>query len=280
MNDYISLGNADLNPNFEGLKDIRTQFGATKFRLDGASTDYIYDAMQVVCNGSVFTPFLNGMMRDIVFPYIRDYADHALLMKDETCMLPKVLIWDVDSGYTNARAIKWYAAHPDAGTLPGINGAYNKDGKAWNDKHEPQTFVIGSSLTFGSHPKSKYRVQDYFGNKIMEQPAMLVNAPMYFESGYYDTLWDWFFWIEDLTLNPALNQNFVAKIELCCDDLKETDGDGKKRLGVFNNASAIALGEKVKLPTTYYGDGTITEIEVSYDPGDAAGQYIQIKGFV
>lgn len=108
---------------------------------------------------------------------------------------------------------------------------------------------------------------------------MLVNYPMYFEPGYIDTLWDWFHWIDDPLKCPVLNQNWTAMIDLCCEDLQE-DVNGKRRLGVLNDASGIALSEKVKLPVPYYGEGTITEIEVSYDPGDEYGQYIKIKGTV
>jgi hypothetical protein len=47
---------------------------------------------------------------------------------------------------------------------------------------------------------------------------------------------------------------------------------------VFNDASTIALGEKVKLPDKYFTDGRITEITVSYDPGDDKGQFVELKG--
>jgi hypothetical protein len=122
-------------------------------------------------------------------------------------------------------------------------------------------------------PFGIYRASDTLGLIKYDVPAMLVNYPMYFEPGYYDTLWDWFHWIDDPRLRPILNQNWTAKIELCCDDLKD-------KLKIFGRAENIMLGEKVKLPGKYYGEGTITEIEVSYDPTDDKGKYIQLKGTV
>lgn len=284
MNGFVSFGNVDANPTFEGKMDKKVAFGATKFRLDGASTDYIFDALQVIINSQLLTGFMLGFAKDIIYPPVHDYADYALLLKDETCTLPKVLIWEPGSGVDNAMCQRHFYAHHDYGTEPYINYSYNQGmpgHQDWSDlfKHKPNTFVIGSSLTFSGHPVGRYLVQDIFHIKVADRPAMLVNYPMYFEPGYIDTLWDWFHWIDDPLKCPVLNQNWTAMIDLCCEDLQE-DVNGKRRLGVLNDASGIALSEKVKLPVPYYGEGTITEIEVSYDPGDEYGQYIKIKGTV
>jgi hypothetical protein len=279
MNDIISFGNVDDTPTFGGVLDKTTQFGATKFRLDGASTDYIFDAMQVVVNSQLLTPIMFGMFRDAIYPKIEEYADYALLLRDETCALPKILIWD-GASYENAKCRKYYYGHAAAGPEPQINYKFNAT--VWSTKHKPETFVIGSSLSLAkakANPTGKYRVQS-LNSTVAEQPARTVNYPMSFDTGFYDTLWDWFHWIDDPLLNPVLNQRWSVKLELCCDDLKVYDSSGNRRLGVFNDASQIALGEKVKLPTKYYPDGRITEITVSYDPTDTYGQYIELKGTV
>jgi hypothetical protein len=85
-------------------------------------------------------------------------------------------------------------------------------------------------------------------------------------------MWDWFHWIDDPAKNPRMHMDFTAKIELCCSDLE--------KLKVFNDASQIALNEKVKLTLPYFQDGRITEIEVSYDNSNDTGAYIQLKGTV
>ncbi len=271
MNGYASFGDVDANPTFEGKMDKLTPFGATRFRLDGITMDYVYDAMQVVVNGSFLTPFLAGIFFDFVGPKIKEYADYALLLKDETCTMPKVLIWDGEN-YENAKAIKQLSADTILDyNMPAVNSMYNS--VIWKDKHSPQTKVRGQGLTIPPYYPGYYTVTDFFGARQIKQPALLVNYPMYFEPGYYDTLWDWFHWIDDPRLRPILNQNWTAKIELCCDDLKD-------KLKVFGRAEEIMLGEKVKLPNKYYGEGTITEIEVSYDPTDDKGKYIQLKGTV
>ncbi len=272
MNAYMSYGSVDENPNFEGTSDKTVMYGATKFRFDGASDDYIYDAMQVVINSSFLTPFMAGTMLDFVEPAFEEFADYALLLKDETCTLPKVLIWDGER-YDNARCAKVYSTQKtDNNDSPPINQVYNKTAIPWIDRHSEHTFVRGSGLTLPRNQPGYYLLSDFTGVRKKRKPALLVNYPMYFEPYYADTMWDYFHWIDDPRLNPAMHQNWNVKIGLCCDDLK--------KLKVFDDARNIVLGEKVKLPSTYYTDGVITEIEVSYDPTDNLGQYIQLKGTV
>jgi hypothetical protein len=273
---FVFFGKTDDNPNFEGILDKKVQFGATKFRLDGASTDYLYDAMQVVVNGAVLTVgFIVPLFKAVIAPVIRKYADYALLLKDETFSLPKLIIWDGVS-YTNAKAVRPFSAYPidpaNGPKMPDINEPYNNypSSQPWHDRHEPQSFVIGSKTTLGNYPKGYYKVQDLFGIVISEQPVLLPNFFMYFEPGYEDTLWDWFHWIDDPLRNPKMRMNFTAKLELCHDVLK--------KLKAFGDGSGVVLGHKLKLPGKYYTDGRIKEIEVSYDPQSDIGQYIQVKG--
>lgn len=273
MNGFAEHGSVDENPNFEGVQDKRGGFGASKFRLDGASVDYLYDAMQIVVNGSFLTPFLAGMMFDLVGKHIEEFADYALLLKDENVTQPKVLLWDGNS-YENARCIATHTARWLANTSltpPVVNTRYN-DHVEWWVRHAPQTFVRGSGLTLPPNQPGYYLVTDFFGAREIKKPAMLLNYPMYFEPGYEGTLWDWFHWIDDPFHKPVMNMNWQAKIDLCCEDIK--------KLALLGDLQDIKLGQKVVLPVQYYNEGRITEIEVSYDVTDSTGPYIQLKGTV
>lgn len=271
MNDIVNFDPTGVNPMFEGKLIKTVQLGGTKFRLDGASVDYIYDAFQITVNSSFLVPFVAGFMFDVVGGAIRTYADYALLMSDETCTLPKILIWDGGS-YTNAKAVRPFTAYPVVPTyppMPVMNFKYNNI--PWYQKHPPETKVRGSNLTLPPNQPGYYLVTDFFGVREIKQPAMLVNYFMYFNAGYADTLWDWFHWIDDPVHNPNLHQLWTAKIELCCDSLNA--------LGVFGGQS-IALNRKVKLPLQWFPDGRITEVEVNYTTTDTIGQHIILKGIV
>ena len=68
-----------------------------------------------------------------------------------------------------------------------------------------------------------------------------------------------------------MNKNFELKIPLCTPELI--------RLGVFDGSTDIAIGRRVKIDAgQYYKEGTITEIELSFDTSDKLGRWIKIKG--
>lgn len=271
MNSILSFDPSGTNPMFKGELSKITKYGATKFRLDG-SEDYLYDAFQIVVNSSFLIPFVSGFMFDFVGSYIEQYADYGLLLTDETCNLPKVIIWD-GASYENARATIHFSGYPiipaDGPGMPAVNGKYNND--AWHVKHPPETKVRGQGLTLPPFYPGYYTVTDFFGAREIKKPVLLPNFFMYFEPGYYDTMWDWFHWIDDPRYNPKMHQTWTAKIGLCCDDLNN--------LGVFGGQN-IALSEKVKLPLQWFPDGRITEIEVNYSTEPPLGQHIIIKGTV
>lgn len=264
----VEHGKTDENPNFEGIREIYTGFGAAKFRCDGASTDYIYDAMQVNVNFGIITTFSGTIMRN-VGEELQKYSDYALLLKDDTCSQPKVIIWDGES-YLHAKAFTKKFAYTPYGNNPVINPAYNKDMKNWDDLHEINQFVKGSNLNPWSFPKGAYTCKNILGLLVMRNEAKLVNYPMYMAPEFEDGMWDWFHWIDDPRRNPVMNQNWSLKMELCCDDVD--------RLEVTGDANGIVLGRKVRLPAKYYSDGRIKEITVSYDPKNERGAYIELKG--
>lgn len=276
----------DNNPNFSGeMVKTTNNFGGAKFRLDGAATDYIYDAMQVICNGQVFTASLIPIMKNLD-SRLAEYANYVLLMKDETCTLPKIIIWDGIS-YMNAKAIRNVV--PVNNSLVPTNGAnptpannieypnyYDTNGNGiyteWIDRHPAYTDVKGAALTSGSSEPGVYEVRDYFGGVIIHNAARLCNYPMYFEPHYAGTLWDRFHWIDDPRKRNRLNQNWSVKIVLCCEDIKT--------LGLVGNGTEVKLGYYVKIPTKWNNLAVITDITVSYEPDNKLGRYIELKGYV
>lgn len=277
MNGAVNFVATDLNslkpvnPNFEGLLNKYSEFGATRFRFDGVSGDYIFDTMQVIVNGSVLSPLGQFATLKEVNSRLSEYADYALLLQSETALNPKLLIWDGVS-YENAKCIKNKAAWDGVSNnpVPVPNLHYNPNGELWKVKHYPQTDVIGRGLTFPASPNGIYRVEDYFGFNLADRPALLVNYPMYFEPNYQETLWDRFHWIDDPERNPKMNYYWSVKLKLCCEDIE--------KIKALDEASEIVLNEICLLPFGYYERGTILEITISYIPDAETGRYIEIRG--
>ncbi len=277
MDGAVSYGVTDINPNLQGLHDKTVPFGATKFRLDGASTDYVLDAMQQVINTTLITGSIwTTAMLDTVNGFFKQYADYALLLKQETVTLPKVLIWNeryYENLPKNAKCMIPFHGWPQTGAnIPGAQLRYNNNPtQQWHERHPPKTKVSGGKLIPNSYRDGYYTVKGLWGTKVAEAPAKLVNYPMYFEPYYVNTLWDWFHWIDDPSFNPTLHQKFTAKLDLCKPTLN--------RIQPFGNGSSIILGQKVKLPTKFE-DAYITEITVDYNTDEQIGQNIEIKGKV
>lgn len=288
MGGVLNFGDED-NKLLEGeLRKESEYFGATRFRLDGANTDYLYDAMQQLVNSNFFQITLAPQLKTIN-RWVRDNLNYCLLLKDDTCMLPKVLLWDEGTGKHKARCIKDKVPMSTAlhsGPVPEINQRYNTNSEPWNQRYEPKTHVKGNKISFAQARAGVYEVLDYVG-RFTSAEARLVNYPMYFEPYYKDTLWDWFHWIDDPRVSPQAGKNWSAKIELCCDDLN------KLRLVKSQNylddtniplakreIDDPAVGETVKLPLKHFPNGIISEIEVVYDTTDKYGKHIQLKGTV
>lgn len=265
----INIADATQNPLAEGMLDKTVQFGAAKFRCDGASRDYIYDACQQNVNSGFFTN-LFGVWKRVMDEFEKTYK-YALLLKDHTATLPKIIIWDGKS-YNSASALITKSAYdPSFTPLPTPNIPYNNYPvtKPWPDIHYPITFVKGNLLV-GAYRLGHYTVRNFSRGVVAEQPAYLVNYPMYFASEFKGGLWDIFHWIDDPKRNPKSGQMWRVKIRLCCEDIL--------KLGVTGIGQDVKLGGKVKLPRQFYPDGRIKEITLSYDPENELGAYIEIKG--
>ena len=267
----------DNNPAYEGVLDKTTDFGATKFRLDGASTDYVYDTIQVCINAAVATiltgiPGSAGALYSLYKEFteqVKEYADYALLLRGETAALPKIIIWDGQS-YLNAKAVKTKAAWDNVATqpMPDINPVYNVTPELWKERHAPQTKVLGKAIQ--NNPNGVYLITSLINTTYASSPALLVNYPMYFEPYYYDTLWDLFHWIDDPKRFPKMNQSFNLKIPYCCEDAN--------KLGILNDASNIELARKIKGTNPYYPDMRIENIRVIFDNEDTYGKSIELRG--
>jgi hypothetical protein len=271
-NGIVSHANVDLNPNFEGHREIRSKFSSAAFRLTGAAPDYIMDAMQTTATGGALIPFMAGLMRDVVAPFMREYADYALLLQDETSVSPKLLCWDGQS-FLNAKCVRYQGYVSINGHAPQPNPAYNPLNSPWEEKSmygAPNTFTKGSGLQLGSYPYGFYTVRAPFGVLITQQEALLVNYPMYFAPQFYDGLWDWFHWIDDPVRNPAKRRTWRLKMELCCEDLQ--------KLKVLGDGSNVQIGQPVTLDNSWYSKGEITEISASYNTSDNLGKFIELKG--
>lgn len=287
MGGYASFGD-ESNKLMEGeLRKQTEYFGATRFRLDGSGTDYLYDSMQQLVNSQILQPNTEPQMK-YVNNWIRGHVNYGLLLKDDTCSLPKVLIWDGGSRH-HAKCVKDkvpMSTRLHSGPVPEMNERYNTDHIQWKDRHPPQTHVRGNAFSFSRPSDGVYEVLSYTG-RFTSAEARLVNYPMYFEPYYKDTLWDWFHWIDDPRVSPQAGKNWSAKIDLCCDDLN------KLRLVKSQNylddtniplakreIDDPAVGETVKLPLKHFPNGIISEIEVVYDTTDKYGKHIQLKGTV
>lgn len=288
MGGVLNFGEED-NKLLEGeLKKQTPYFGATRFRLDGSGTDYLYDAMQQLVNSQILQPNTEPQLR-YVNNWIRDHVNYGLLLKDDTCSLPKVLIWDEHSGRTHAKCVKDkvpMSTSLHSGPLPEVNERYNTDKVAWADRHKPKVHVKGNAISFSKPSNGVYDVLSITGHFTTAE-ARLVNYPMYFEPYYKDTLWDWYHWIDDPRVAPRAGKNWSAKIELCCEDLKRLRlvkdeaylDDGTIPLAK-READDPAVGDTVKLPLKHYPNGIISEIEVVYDHTEKYGKHIQLKGTV
>jgi hypothetical protein len=94
--DPLSFNNTTNNPLFHGILDKSSGFGAAKFRLDGASGDYIYDAAQVIANSEFMTFGIFDMfgIMSTVMSCVSEFGDFGVLLQGETTSMPKILIWD------------------------------------------------------------------------------------------------------------------------------------------------------------------------------------------
>jgi hypothetical protein len=272
MNDMISHGNVDDNPNYQGKLDKEMQFGATRFRLDGITPDYIVDAAQAAEVAVTFLTTAMNLIKDVM-DRISEVADYALLLNEETASLPKILLWDGQS-YLNARCMRQYSASgltpPYAAPPINHGGKYNSPAIPWWGRNAFNTYTRGSGGVLGSFPVGYYTVRNIFSGLLYQKPALLVNYHMYFKAGYEGTMWDLFHFIDDPEANPTMNQNWSLKMPLCCEDIE--------KLGVKNDAANIVLGQKLQLPAQYYDIGKIKEITLSYDPTHELGAYIELKG--
>lgn len=111
----LSFNNTMVDSHFYGILDKHSGFAAAKFNCDGASTNYLYDAIQM-CYSADFLFSLSAplflLIQNALATEIQQYTDFAVLLQTETVSKPKILIWDgretttPGNPYLNARAIR------------------------------------------------------------------------------------------------------------------------------------------------------------------------------
>lgn len=316
--DPLSFNNTIVNPMFFGILDKQSNFAATKFRLDGASTDYIYDAAQVLINGSWSSSGLEVIGMSVVSDYVQRYCDYAILLQTETVTLPKVIIWDglvtTEPGnpYLNARALRktiniagtsydlgktaLTGTVPDIGE-PDINPLYPSQVPttattlatlaapstvptllSWYAKYPPKTKVLGSSISAVGAIAGKYTVRSYIGTPIFGPSAAILVNYPMYFEPYYKD--SLWDWFHWID-DPYKNPRLHKNWSLKIPMCCED----MNKLRLFGDGTDVRLLDTVTLDTDYYNSGVITDVEVGYDVGASGvnygtGQYLQLKGFV
>lgn len=244
FNDIIEWNNP-INPMLEGeANKIVNSFAAARFRQDGVLKDYIGEALKYVWIAATISGGIANVLLVPLRNRMKKYK-YNLIIQNDTLTLPKLLIWDGQS--KKAAKVKYY--HQFNGNMPPPNVNNNPGGKTYHQIHSDDIAY-----------------DDYY-----DENNKLFNYPLAFDGNFMGNLYDRFHQIDDPRVNPPMNKNFELKIQLCTPELI--------RLGVFDGSSDIAIGRKVKLNAgQFYKEGTIEEIELSFDASDKLGRWIKLKG--
>lgn len=319
MNDKpLSFNNTTVNPLFHGILNKTTEFAATKFLCDGASTNYLYDAMQIMYSGTFISGFSFLLILNNLRDFIERYTDFAVLLQTEAVTHPKILIWDGDTNHTdpadtvyiNARAIRntiniggtiytigktAYPATVSGITTPTPNPLY------------PTQVPSGTVSVTTFVPSTVPSIVDWEVNHVPETEVLgrlgyLAPPP----AGKYQ--------VKDIFGSVVMNQaailvNYPMYFspyykDSMWDWFHWVDDpyryprlhknwrlkiplccEDLQILKVLDDASEVKLLSSVLLDTDFYNIGLITSISVSYDTGaessdDGTGQTIELKGIV
>ncbi|AZA74779.1 hypothetical protein [Chryseobacterium indoltheticum] len=244
FNDIVEWNNP-VNPMLEGESNkIVNSFAAARFRQDGILKDYIAESLKYIWIAAAISGGLANLLLVPLRNKMREYK-YNLIIQNDTLTMPKLLIWDGES--KRSAKVKWnYQFNVN---MPPVNGVNNPTGINYKGIHQ-----------------FDYDYDDYYNEN-----NKLINYPLAFDANFTGNLYDRFHQIDDPRVNPPMNKNFELKIQLCTPELI--------RLGVFDGSSDIAIGRKVKLNAgQFYKEGTIEEIELSFDASDKLGRWIKIKG--
>lgn len=319
MNDKpLSFNNTTVNPLFHGILDKTTEFAATKFLCDGASTNYLYDAIQVLYSGSFIATFSFLPILSTLKDFIERYTDFAVLLQTEAVSAPKILIWDgdtdhldpVDTVYINARAVRdrinlagtlytiGHTGYP--GTTPGIS-------TPTPNPLYPSQVPSGTISVTTFVPSTVPAIIQWEDNHPPETEVLG-------RLGYLSAPPDGKYQVKDIFGTVVLNQSatlvnypmyftpyYKDSMWDCfhwIDDPYRYPRlhknwsvkiplccDDLERLKMLDDASEIKLLNSVLLDSPFYNLGLITSINANYDYGeegtdDGTGQTIEIKGIV
>lgn len=266
----------DNNPMYKGVVTKKSDYvEATKFGLDGSDGDYIFDALNVSMNLGLWGWLIpSALVNPIAIPqalgivgamvdFIKKYITHSIYLSEDTTAKGRIIIWD-GNDMLNARALRDKTVQPIPSSNPSIvtvnsstlpepvpNPTYNTT--PFNILHPRNTKLRGVRVQY----QGDYIVEDFLGTDHIVEPCLLKNFPMYFNPGFKDTLWDWFWFIEDPRFTPRLGMRWTVDVESCAED--------RKHLGVYSDTNInLKLGYAIKLPNNFYLDGVIDEITIKY----------------
>jgi hypothetical protein len=188
-----------VNQNLIGEKTFTLPISPARFRTDGIDEDVL----------DKWRKFWDGIgIGDLL---VKSDYDFVLLLPLDMTAEPKVLIWDGDSSFTNAKIIKF----PDPG--------------------DPTFFDYNNDVTFS-----------YNGNLGGGNVGNLAVLPKAYLPG---NLYDRYFFIEDPKLHKRLNRNFTAIIKRDCELIQTLSFDKSIILPMSLTQGARGVIEEVEIST-------------------------------
>jgi hypothetical protein len=256
-------GNAN-NPMLEGHVTKQFDFAPTAFHRDGTEEDFIENNVKIarlIAVGAILIGFgslfiaanpltaaivaaLLALGYNVTNNYVNDFFDNAEIngmvrVASRQINTPRLLLWDSETAMNKAKVV--YVENPAQ------NPYYNIDGLDYYTEH-PAWEAPGG----------------YFGSTV----TRIYNYPMYVDEEFTENLFDRFHNYDNPLLNPVVNQEWNANVDLC-DEMLTT-------FGVFEN-DFIKIGAVVPLEKrgARIISGRITDIDVDYEQGR-----INLKGNV
>lgn len=214
-NDIVDFDGAANNPMLEGSINKNFQFSQTSFMYDGATTDFIDNAIKaaraisigailvgltaILLAASIFTGAIAAALCAAGYAVVNGFFTHyiensdlqgAVRVASNVINVPRLLLYDRNTPIERAKVVSV--------TNPVINPYYNVDNVDYYAEHPAFDAPDG-----------------YFGDPIVN----VYNYPFYVDANYKNNLYDRFHEIDNPLNNPEINQEFTASLDLCCDML-------------------------------------------------------------
>lgn len=305
--DPLSFNNTSVNALFYGILDKKSGFAPTKFNCDGASTNYLYDALQACWSLTALTGFLSSFALSDLSDFISRYADYAILLQTEQVSLPKIIIWDGKESttdtpfsinpYLNARAIKdqiviagtnyFLGKSGYPGTVPGIT---TPDVNPLYPVQQPPPSSLLFLPTFTPNTIAATAPNNFWEFVNGPQTTVIGRIGGFTPPNGKYQVQDYFGTVEQtqaailvnypMYFTPYFKGTMWDRFHWIDDPYKypllhknwslkiPLCCEDIKKLGVLGDGSNAALQQSILLDATYYNTGVITEIEACYETGD------------